>query len=1062
MKGYDTSQKYGSLAADPITMYLRSSKILNYAFTGNADFAARNMLTLLSMETYYDQEETDYKHTLWEYFSNGAIQKVRRWKVGGTVLEWVYTYDDLSSPGEIIITVDPPGTTSGIETSIYRNGTLARVEKPGFVEYDRTIYADGLIQTETNQHGGTMTFTYDDIGRITNIAMPSGFNPISASWSQNSVAISRGGNILTKYWDGMGRNLGFEENGAGVTLYSRRILDGESRVISESKGAINANHKTIFALNENGQPVQVTDPTGKWTRFAYVDNTCTITDMKNNQKVLTYAHLPGLVTRVVQENTQTDSYYKGENRLYLVESSAPGLDVRSQIYYQNGLDQLDQEYHPETGTINYLYNEDGNLASKAWGGATLAYTYNAANQLKTESDGDETITFNYDPNGRVQEITSSTSQWRRYDIAYNQLGAVTSEKQAIDSGLVVSDKTVGYHYDGNGLLDEMTYPDGRKAAYANNTLLLPESLAFNYETNRISGVTYGVNKQPLGYSMGNGAVFAATYDYAGRIVTSGLSNGGTALLAATYGYDDVGNISSLTNTTPVANASFQYDAFNRLTKATYPEKIYDYTYDPFGNMLTAQENSLSVFSKTYTAGNRISDFNYDTRGNLTQDGSFIQVWDKRNRMSESRTAANALLGSYVYNERGLRVKAERSGQPIVQMVAPDGGESLYLGAMGTISWNGMGLAGALVKLELLVGGAVVGTIVENLPGTQTGFQWQVGKTLTGTVNPGIDYKVRVTAVVPMLTSGTTYYFYDSGGKLLSEYDAAGTCTKDYLYLGGKMIGEYVPTTSSYYYYASDQINSTRMVTDATGAVVHSAQYGPYGGLYKTWVDTYHPKPGFSGKEREFGSEMDYFRARYYGHRQYRFLSVDPIITKDNALLNPQHWNLYAYCGNNPITFLDPNGMEFGDWENIKGAFIKTVHQVEFVAGVALMVIGAAGDVATGLEIASGGASALSPATALVSSGTMALGSALIVDSISKMSKTKTEGGGSKKKPHPASDKTGKDFAKQIEKDLGVDARNEFHDMKGGGPDRTLQELKGDAKSLYDAAGKELPKWMKKD
>jgi len=333
--------------------------------------------------------------------------------------------------------------------------------------------------------------------------------------------------------------------------------------------------------------------------------------------------------------------------------------------------------------------------------------------------------------------------------------------------------------------------------------------------------------------------------------------------------------------------------------------------NPFGNMLTAQENSLTVFSKTYTAGNRISDFNYDNRGNLTQDGSFVQVWDKRNRMTESRTATNALLGKYFYNERGLRIKAERSAQSSVQVVAPNGGESLYLGALDTINWNGMGLAGALVKLELLVGGTVTGTIVENLPGTQTSFQWQVGKTLTGTVNPGTDYKVRVTAVVPSAASGTKYYFYDSGGKLLSEYDGSGACVKDYLYVGGKMLGEYLPATSSYYYYASDQINSTRLVLDAMGAVVHSAQYDPYGGLYKTWIDTYHPKPGFSGKEREFGSEMDYFGARYYGHRQYRFLSVDPIIGKDETITTPQLWNLYAYCRNNPITYYDPDGCAEG-------------------------------------------------------------------------------------------------------------------------------------------------------
>jgi RHS repeat-associated protein len=87
---------------------------------------------------------------------------------------------------------------------------------------------------------------------------------------------------------------------------------------------------------------------------------------------------------------------------------------------------------------------------------------------------------------------------------------------------------------------------------------------------------------------------------------------------------------------------------------------------------------------------------------------------------------------------------------------------------------------------------------------------------------------------------------------------------------------------------------------------------------------------FSGKERESGSEIDYFGARYYGHKQYRFLSVDPVINKDEALANPQLWNLYSYCRNNPVTYFDPDGnrevngqlqieIKYVDqWQNIPG------------------------------------------------------------------------------------------------------------------------------------------------
>jgi RHS repeat-associated protein len=108
---------------------------------------------------------------------------------------------------------------------------------------------------------------------------------------------------------------------------------------------------------------------------------------------------------------------------------------------------------------------------------------------------------------------------------------------------------------------------------------------------------------------------------------------------------------------------------------------------------------------------------------------------------------------------------------------------------------------------------------------------------------------------------------------------------------------------------SDQISSTRIVTDDNGDVVYSAAHGPYGAVQKKWTNYYNPKLKFSGKEREDYSDLDYFGARYYDHNSYRFISVDPIINKSEAMVNPQLWNLYSYCRNNPITFIDPDGRD---------------------------------------------------------------------------------------------------------------------------------------------------------
>jgi RHS repeat-associated protein len=156
----------------------------------------------------------------------------------------------------------------------------------------------------------------------------------------------------------------------------------------------------------------------------------------------------------------------------------------------------------------------------------------------------------------------------------------------------------------------------------------------------------------------------------------------------------------------------------------------------------------------------------------------------------------------------------------------------------------------------------------------------------------------------------TYYIYSYDGKLLAEYERDGAteiCTREYIYLGNRIVAEYQPGSNQYYYYMSDQINTTRLVTDETGNVVYSAAYGPYGDVQKLWMNTYDPKMKFSGKEREVFGNLDYFGARYYNNTQYRFLSVDPIINKEEALVNPQLWNLYSYCRNNPIAYYDPDG-----------------------------------------------------------------------------------------------------------------------------------------------------------
>ncbi len=62
-------------------------------------------------------------------------------------------------------------------------------------------------------------------------------------------------------------------------------------------------------------------------------------------------------------------------------------------------------------------------------------------------------------------------------------------------------------------------------------------------------------------------------------------------------------------------------------------------------------------------------------------------------------------------------------------------------------------------------------------------------------------------------------------------------------------------------------------------------------------------------ERDNESDLDFAQARYYSSKLGRFYSVDP----ENAGASeddPQSWNGYAYSGNNPILYSDPDGLDY--------------------------------------------------------------------------------------------------------------------------------------------------------
>jgi RHS repeat-associated protein len=178
-------------------------------------------------------------------------------------------------------------------------------------------------------------------------------------------------------------------------------------------------------------------------------------------------------------------------------------------------------------------------------------------------------------------------------------------------------------------------------------------------------------------------------------------------------------------------------------------------------------------------------------------------------------------------------------------------------------------------------------------------------------------------LVKATKNSTVYtYSYDCEGRRVARTSPNGTTT--YVYdAAGELAAEYGPAAenpdSGRRYLTADHLGSTRLVTNASGNDVVRYDYLPFGeeimaGTHgRTTGMGYGVSTGlkqeFTGKERDLETGLDYFGARYLSGAQGRFTSPDPKQMTTRHLASPQKWNKYAYVQNNPLTSIDPNGLD---------------------------------------------------------------------------------------------------------------------------------------------------------
>ncbi len=146
---------------------------------------------------------------------------------------------------------------------------------------------------------------------------------------------------------------------------------------------------------------------------------------------------------------------------------------------------------------------------------------------------------------------------------------------------------------------------------------------------------------------------------------------------------------------------------------------------------------------------------------------------------------------------------------------------------------------------------------------------------------------------------TKRYIYD-GEDILLEYDGSNVLQARYTH--GPGIDEPIAVTKggSTFFYHQDGLGTVTDLTDSAGATAKSYAYDAYGTILES-PGTLDQPYMYTGREFDSESGLYYYRARYYSPVLGRFFSEDPIGFNGGI-------NLYAYVGNNPMSFTDPMGL----------------------------------------------------------------------------------------------------------------------------------------------------------
>ena len=630
----------------------------------------------------------------------------------------------------------------------------------------------------------------------------------------------------------------------------------------------------------------------------------------------THTALPDLSTATVVYNGFTTT------------SSDPNAKTRIEI--KNALGELVRAQDHAGGFVDYIYDEQGNLAVSTQGGpgvtsVTSSMSYDLLGRKESMNDADMGL-WSYEYNAFGELIVQTTATGDRSEMAYDRLGRMVQRVDYEQGGtspvadaMWIYDTAPRFNEAGSVVGAALGLLHIEDQQVGSDTPLRRE---FSYDA---YGRSRSVETQILKDGSYETYIARTTYDEYGRVFQEfdgAEAFSGLEFTYNQYGYlervDEAANSATITDTyyrvvdmdergnvaildkgpltisrtfDPATGRPTEIYAVNALRQTV---QNLDLAWDAVGNLLEKHDQNRT---ETGSYKNILEAYAYDDLYRLStvtqdQQQTLAMQYDALGNITSKDSAySNATVDSYAYTSGTHRLCRVDAGSTCN---ASD--PSSY-----TYDANGSVLSG---------GGRTIEWGVHNKPVRIS----RAGRTVDIDYGPNrsryqrIDDENASGEVTTHYVSGFEKIWRANGDVDIKRYiagEAIVTMTDD----GGAM-------TTHTRWLLTDHLGSTELLVDDFGQVIQAMSFDAFGSrrssvdfaaMSLTTISTFNVTEttrGFTGHEGLDGVGLVHMNGRVYDPLIGRFLSADPFV---QAPENTQSHNRYAYVWNNPLSYTDPSG-----------------------------------------------------------------------------------------------------------------------------------------------------------